>query len=60
MDIKSTLDNVKIAAIAAELNYTLPKEIHMYEIMRCAKQLVDDFKQVSAAYTIEARLKLLN
>jgi hypothetical protein len=51
---------IKIAAVAAELNHTLPKNISMYEIMYCAKLLVEDFNNIHAAFTEEARLKLLN
>ena len=51
---------IKIAAVAAELNHTLPKEISMYEILYCSKLLVEDFNNIHSAYTEEARLKLLN
>ncbi len=51
---------IKIAAVAAELNNTLPKDISMYEILYCSKLLVEDFNNVHAAYTEEDRFKLLN
>ncbi len=41
--------NIKITAVAAELNYTLPKEIPMYQILFCAKQLVQDFEDIRHA-----------
>lgn len=52
--------NIKITAVAAELNYTLPKEIPMYQILFCAKQLVQDFEDIRHARNEEAREKLLN
>jgi lipopolysaccharide biosynthesis glycosyltransferase len=56
----SDSQQIKIAAVAAELNYSLPKEIHVYDIMLCARQLVKDFHAIHAAYTDEDRTKLLN
>jgi len=51
---------IKIAAVAAELNHSLPQDIHMYDILFCARQLVMNFQELSSALTDEAREKLLN
>jgi len=52
--------SIKIAAVAAELNFALPRNITTYELMMCAKQLVEDFESLRLAYTEEKRLLLLN
>jgi hypothetical protein len=53
-------NQIKIAAIAAELIHALPQTISMYEILYCAKLLVEDFNSIHTAYTEEVRFKLLN
>ena len=52
--------NLKVTAVAAELNYSLPKEIHMLDILLCSRVLVKQFEEIRTAHTDEAREKLLN